>query len=344
MSTLVKVAVAGATGYAGAELVRLLARHPDVALVRLTSEQYSGQPFPEVYPSFRGEVESILEPLDPATVGVGVDAVFSALPHGIAARTVAAALDSGARVIDLSADFRLRDVSVFTEWYGEHPVPGLISEAVYGIPEFSRDSLRETRLVAVPGCYPTGALFGLIPLVRAGVLADGPIVIDSKSGTTGAGRSAKTGLLFSEVNENLRAYEVGTHRHLPEIEQELAAAGFGGSIIFTPHLLPIRRGILSTMYVPLRSGTDLAKIYHEAYDGERFVRVLGSGGSPEVRNVRGTNFVHLGWTELPTKAMAVVLTAIDNIGRGAASQAVQSFNILFGFPEETAIDMIAAVP
>jgi N-acetyl-gamma-glutamyl-phosphate reductase len=344
MSAVVKVAVAGATGYTGIELLRLLARHPGVELVRITSEQYAGSSVASVYPSLSGEVTNDLEPLDPERVASGVEAVFSALPHGTAARTVAAGLAGGARVIDLSADFRLQDASLFARWYGEHPVPELLGEAVYGIPEFSRARIRDARLVAVPGCYPTGALFGLVPLARAGVIDRGPVVIDAKSGASGAGRSAKTELLFCEVEENIRAYSVGKHRHQPEIEQEARRAGFPGPIVFTPHLLPIRRGILSTIYVPIRGEVDLEATFRTAYGGERFVRLLGEGASPEVRHVRGTNLVHLGWTLLEAQATAVVLTAIDNLGKGAASQAIQSFNVMFGFAEDTALDAIAAVP
>ncbi|MGH7860008.1 MAG: N-acetyl-gamma-glutamyl-phosphate reductase, partial [Candidatus Binatia bacterium] len=296
MSTRIKVAVAGATGYSGIELVRLLGRHPDVEIRRLTSEQYAGKRLSEVYPSFRGRRDALLEPLDGAKLGEDVDVVFTALPHGTAASTVLRVLDSKARVVDLSADFRFRDADVFRHWYGDHPAPALLSEAVYGIPEFSRERVRRARIVAVPGCYPTGALFGLLPLVRSGSVGDGNIVIDAKSGASGAGRGARTDLLFCEVGENVRAYGVGSHRHGPEIEQEFRLAGGRGSVLFTPHLLPIRRGILTTLYVPLREGANPEREYAAAYTSEPFVQLLGNDVFPDVRDVRSTNDVQIGWT------------------------------------------------
>lgn len=344
MATKIHAAVAGATGYTGIELVRLLLHHPRIELSRVTSEQYAGRWLHEVFPSFRGQKALKLEPLDSANLGRHVDVVFTALPHGTAAATVVAVLESGARVVDLSADYRLRSVEVFRRWYGEHPAPNLLAEAIYGIPEFSRERIREARLVAVPGCYPTGALFGLVPLARRGAIGTGPVVIDAKSGASGAGRSAKTDLLFCEVEENVRAYGVGAHRHKPEIEQELHLAGGPERVVFTPHLLPIRRGILSTMYVPLCDGANLEAAYRECYEGERFVQVLGKGVFPDVRDVRGTNNVVVGWTILDTEAMAIVVTAIDNLGKGAAGQAVQNANVMLGFEEDAGLLGVAAVP
>ena len=344
MSETIRIAVAGATGYTGVELLRLLRLHPLARVVRATSEQYAGKRLSEVYPSFHGEGDLFLEPLDPDGIGRDVDVVFSCLPHGAAAATVARALETCGRAIDLSADFRLRDASVFRQWYGEHPVPALLEGAVYGIPELSRQRLRGASLIAVPGCYPTGALLGLVPLGRAGAVGDGPIVVDSKSGATGAGRSAKTDLLFCEVDEGVRPYGVGSHRHTPELLQELAGAGVRNAVLFTPHLLPIRRGILSTMYVPLRPDVDLDGIYEAAYAGEPFIHRLGPGVFPDVRHVRGTNHVHLGWKEMPEAGTAIVVTAIDNLGKGAAGQAVQCFNVAFGLDETTGLGGLAAVP
>jgi N-acetyl-gamma-glutamyl-phosphate reductase len=343
MSSKVRVAVAGGTGYTGVELLRLLFLHPDVDVRRITSEQYAGKPLEEVYPSFRGRGGVRLEPLTTDGIGAGVDLVFSCLPHGTAAKTVAAAFRDGKRVLDLSADFRLKDAAVFRRWYGEHPVPELLAEAVYGIPEFSRSRLRTAKIVAVPGCYPTGALFGLVPLARARVLADAAIIVDSKSGASGAGRSAKTELLFCEVDESVRAYGVGKHRHQPEIVQELAAAGVRAELVFTPHILPIRRGILSTIYAPLQPGVDVEAVFRDAYSAEPFVQLLGDGVFPDVRDVRGTNQVHIGWTVLDS-GRAVVVTAIDNLGKGAASQAVQCMNAMLGLDERIGLDAIAAVP
>lgn len=344
MSDRVRVSVAGGTGYAGVELLRILLRHPQVELVRASSEQHAGKRLDEVYPSFRGSSALVLQPLDADRLADGVDVVFSALPHGTAAKTVARALELGARAIDLSADFRFRDADVFRRWYGEHPAPHLLPEAVYGIPEFSRAAIRGARLVAAPGCYPTGALLGLVPLARAGRIGDGVVVVDSKSGASGAGRSAKTELLFCEIEESVRAYGVGSHRHGPEIEQELRLAGGPESVVFTPHILPLRRGILSTIYVPLREESDLEGAFAEAYEGETFVHRLGRGVFPDVRDVRGTNDAQLGWTVLTGRRMAIVVTAIDNLGRGAAAQAVQCLNVMRGFDERSGLDAVAAVP
>jgi N-acetyl-gamma-glutamyl-phosphate reductase len=340
----IRVAVAGSTGYMGVELLRLLAGHPNAEVHRATSEQYAGKKLADVYPSFRGRLDLTLEELDRGKLADGVDAVFSGLPHGASAATILEALKRDVAVLDLSADFRLRSADDFRRWYGEHPAPKLLSDAVYGIPEFARERLRSAKIIAVPGCYPTGALFGLVPLVRAGVVGDGPIIVDSKSGVSGAGRGAKTELLFGEIQENLRAYGVGRHRHLPEIEQELRAVGCTSTVVFTPHLLPIRRGILTTLYVPLRGASDLGSAFEAAYRREPFVELLGEGRFPEVRDVRGTNGVQIGWTVLDPKPIAVVVTAIDNLGKGGSGQGVQCLNVRFGFDERAGLDQIAAVP
>jgi N-acetyl-gamma-glutamyl-phosphate reductase len=328
----------------GVELLRLLALHPRIDIHRATSEQYAGKRLAEVYPAFRGRLDVRLEELDPSRLADGVDVVFSGLPHGAAAATIVEALKSDVVVFDLSADFRLKDAAAFQRWYGPHPAPHLLADAVYGIPELARERVRGARIVAVPGCYPTGALLALVPLARAGIVGDGPIVVDSKSGASGAGRAAKTELLFGEVQENVRAYGVGRHRHLAEIEQELAAVGCRSDVAFTPHLLPIRRGILSTVYVPLRRVTDLAPAFAASYEGEPFVQVLGEGKFPEVRDVRGTNVAQIGWTVLAPKPVAIVVTAIDNLGKGGSGQAVQNLNVRFGLDERMGLDQIAAVP
>jgi N-acetyl-gamma-glutamyl-phosphate reductase len=340
----IRVAVAGGTGYMGIELLRLLARHPQVEILRVTSEQYAGKPLSEVYPAFRGRLDVRLEELDRARLSDGVDVVFSGLPHGAAAETIVEALRRDVVVFDLSADFRLRDAAEFARWYGVHPAPALLAEAVYGIPELARERIRKARIIAVPGCYPTGALLGLVPPVRAGLVAAGPIVVDAKSGASGAGRAAKTELLFGEVQENVRAYGVGRHRHLPEIEQELRAAGCASPVVFTPHLVPIRRGILSTLYVPLKARDGLDAAFTKSFADEAFVEILGEGMFPEVRDVRGTNAAQIGWTVLADKATAIVVTAIDNLGKGGSGQALQCFNVRFGFDEKTGLDEIAAVP
>ncbi len=340
----IRVAVAGGTGYMGVELLRLLARHPRIEVVRATSEQYAGKRLSEVYPSFRGRLDVSLEQLDGDTLSADVDVVFSGLPHGAAAATIVQALERDVVVFDLSADFRLRDPAQFQRWYGEHPAPHLLADAVYGIPELARERVRRARIVAVPGCYPTGALLGLVPLVRAGLVGEGVIVIDAKSGASGAGRAPKTELLFGEVQENVRAYSIGRHRHMAEIEQELRAASCSSTVIFAPHLLPIRRGILTTLYVPMAKAGDVAAAFRSSFADEPFVTVLGEGKFPEVRDVRGTNNVQIGWTELQAERTIVVVTAIDNLGKGGSGQAVQNLNARFGFDERTGLDEIAAVP
>ncbi len=343
MGRKIRIAVGGGTGYSGVELLRLLALHPHVEIVRVTSEQHAGKHLEEVYPAFRGRFSIRLEPLDGGRGGP-VDLFFSALPHGTAAAACLAALRAGARVVDLSAGFRLRDPDLCRRWYGEHPAPEVLAEAVYGIPEFARERIRGARLVANPGCYPTGALIALVPLARAATIGEGTIVVDAKSGASGAGRSAKTDLLFCEVDEGLHAYNVGRHRHQPEIEQELAAVGGPSSIAFTPHLVPIRRGILTTLYVPLGKRGDPGDTYRAAYADEPFVQLLGAGVFPDVRDVRGTNHVQMGWKLLDESNTLVVVTAIDNLGKGAAGQAVQNMNVMFGFDERTGLEQIAAVP
>lgn len=344
MADKIGVAVAGGAGYMGIELLRLLALHPHVEVRRATSEQNAGKPLSEIFPAFRGRLDLRLEELDAKKLADGVDVVFSALPHGTAAATVVEALKSDVTVIDLSADFRLRDATEFRAWYGEHPAPALLGEAVYAIPEFARDAIRSARIIAAPGCYPTGALLGLIPLARAGLVGDGVVVVDSKSGASGAGRTAKTELLFGEVQENVRAYGVGHHRHQPEIDQGLRGAGCSNPVVFTPHLLPIRRGILSTIYVPLKRLDGVAAAYERAFAGEPFVQVLGAGRFPDVRDVRGTNFAQLGWKVVEAKNVAIVVTAIDNLGKGGSGQAVQALNVRFGFDERAGLEQIAAVP
>jgi N-acetyl-gamma-glutamyl-phosphate reductase len=297
-----------------------------------------------VYPFLEGVVDALLRAPEPDAVSNAAEIVFSALPHGAAAETVRELRRRGRRVIDLSADFRLRDPTVYARWYKEHPAPELLSQAVYGLPEFYRGRLREAAIVAAPGCYPTGALLGLVPLARAGLLQEA-VVIDAKSGTTGAGRSAKVEQLFAEVNENFRAYGIGVHRHGPEIDQELRAAGATAPSLFVPHLLPVSRGLLSTMYVRVASGRPpLEDLYERAYGEEPFVILRGSGPSPELREVRGTNRCVIGWRWDEASKLAVIVTTIDNLGKGAAGQAVQCFNVMLGLAETTGLEHAALVP
>ena len=338
-----RVAVLGATGYTGVELLRLLSRHPHVTLTLLSSEQYRDRPVADVYPFLAGVVDRVLGAPDPAAVAREADVAFAALPHGASAAVVADLVARGVRVIDLSADFRLRDAAVYARWYAEHPAPALLADAVYGLPELYRERLRSARLIANPGCYPTGALLGLVPLARAGLLTE-PVVIDAKSGTTGAGRGAKVEQLFAEVNENFRPYAIGAHRHGPEIEQELRAAGATAPPLFVPHLLPVSRGILSTMYVQASDAPPLDALFSRAYAHEPFVVLHGDGAPPELREVRGTNRCAIGWRYDAATGRAIVVTAIDNLGKGAAGQAVQCLNVMLGLAETVGLEAPALVP
>jgi N-acetyl-gamma-glutamyl-phosphate reductase len=331
----VRLAILGATGYAGVELLRILASHPLVEVVFASSEQYRGRRLDAVYPFLSGVYDLELAPPD-AVSGCGAEIVCTAVPHGTAVALVTQALDAGCRVLDLSADFRFANVVVYERWYGAHGAPRLLGEAVYGLPEVHREAIAGARLVAVPGCYPTGALLGLLPLARAGAV-DGPIVIDAKSGTTGAGRSAKVEQLFAETNENFRPYAALAHRHGPEIEQGLHTLGVEDAVIFVPHLLPVSRGILTTMYVPVRAGIDVAGLFRDAYRDEPFVLVRGEGALPELREVRGTNRCVVAWRWHAASGRLVVFTAIDNLGKGAAGQAVQCLNLMLGAPETTGL-------
>jgi N-acetyl-gamma-glutamyl-phosphate reductase len=341
-SRRVPVAVLGATGYAGVELLRLLARHPGVELACLSSEQYRDRRASEVYPFLAGIIDLPLAAPE-AWRQSHAEIVFSALPHGASAPLVREVLADGRRALDISADFRLRDAAVYARWYGTHAAPELLPEAVYGLPEIYRDALRNARLVAVPGCYPTGALLGLVPLARARLMRE-PVVVDAKSGTTGAGRGLKVDQLFAEVNENCRPYAIGGHRHQPEIDQELRRAGAGASCLFVPHLLPVSRGIISTMYVATSANTAaLSELFEQAYRQEPFV-VLRGAQPPELREVRGTNRCAIGWHWDEATGRAVIVTAIDNLGKGAAGQAIQCMNLLLGLPEITGLESPALVP
>jgi N-acetyl-gamma-glutamyl-phosphate reductase len=343
----IRVAVVGATGYAGAELVRYLARHPKVRLTAATSEQSAGKDLLEVLPSVRDKVDLRLEAFDPAVVAERCDVAFTALPQGASAVGVAALVERGCRVVDIGADFRFRDPDEYARIYVPHPAPSLLGEAVYGLTEYCRASLPGARLVANPGCYPTAALLGLLPLTEKNLIEPRGIVIDAKSGVTGAGRTVSAEYLFAEVDDNLRAYKIGQHRHAPEIEQQLRSfLGTDHAVTFVPHLLPIRRGILSTMYVRPRDGVDLAALsraFHERYDSERFI-VLTGNRPPEIRDVVGTNDCAIGWTIDPKSRMAVVVAVIDNLGKGAAGQAIQNFNVMAGCREAEGLDHLAMVP
>jgi len=338
----VKVSIIGATGYAGAELVRILSRHPDAELAALTTQSYAGKPFWEVYPHLYGYTSLVCEEMDLARVIEASDVVFIALPHGHAMPVALEAGRRGKKVVDLGADFRLSDYKVYEQWYKvEHAARELLAEAVYGLPELNREKIKSAWLVANPGCYPTSAILALAPLLKNNLADTGTIIIDSKSGVSGAGRGLSLNTHFGEVNENFRAYNVGVHRHTPEIEQELGRlAGQAFTVSFTPHLLPITRGILSTVYARLTSPLSQAEaleLYRGFYRGESFIRVLPQGFLPQTKWVSGTNHCDIGLTVDQRTGRVVVTAAIDNLVKGAAGQAVQNMNLLCGFAEDTAL-------
>jgi len=333
-----KVSIFGASGYTGLELLRILAMHKDAEVIEATSRQYKGKKISEVFPSLRGFYDNLAFSDLEDVKSVKADVAFSAMPHGASQEIVPELLKAG-RVIDLSADFRLHDAEVYNKWYGEHRSSALLSEAVYGLPELHREELKGARLVANPGCYPTSAILALAPLAKKGLITEDSVVIDSKSGVSGAGRSGNLETSFVEVAGGFKAYKVGCHRHTPEIEQELSlAASTPLGVRFTPHLIPASRGILTTAYVELNKEMGLADmhaLYSEFYSGERFVRLHPQGSFPDISQVRGSNFCDIGLFVEGRKAIAV--SAIDNLVKGASGQAVQNMNILFGLREDTAL-------
>ena len=349
MHDRVKVAVVGASGYSGIEAVRILSGHPFVELTVLTSEHYAGREVAEVYRHLAGIDLPPFEELRPDLVQGRAEVVLSCLPEKVGLGHTVELIKAGIKVVDLSADVRLKDPAQFRTTYGvDHPAPNLLKEAVYGLSEFHRHELRETRLVATPGCFPTGALLALLPLIRRDLIEPSSIVIDAKSGTTGARRAASIEQLFAEVNENFRAYKVGNHRHVPEMEQEIGhALGREIALMFVPHLLPISRGLLSSIFMRPRAGTTEADV-HAAFEASfaksRFVRILKPGELPELRNVRATNFCELAFVLDRRTETLLVITAIDNLGKGASGQAVQNMNLMLGFDEAAGLLGTAPVP
>lgn len=346
---MLNVAIVGASGYTGLELIRLLHCHPEVAVTCLTSEQSAGKPISEVFPTLRGRCGIVLENLEPVRISEKADIIFTALPHKAAMEVVPTFLKLGKRVIDLSADYRLSDPAVYGEWYEPHINPAGLKKAVYGLPEIRRAKIKGAKLVANPGCYPTSIILGLAPLLKKGLIELSSIIADSASGVTGAGRSAKVDSLYCEVNEGYKAYGVGgAHRHTPEIEQELSLlAGDPLKITFTPHLLPMDRGILSTIYASPKkkiSTEILVALYREFYAGEPFVRVLAEGNLPSTAFVRGSNFCDIAPLVDPRTGRIIVVSAIDNLVKGASGQAVQNMNLVCGFPETMGLDGLALFP
>ena len=342
---LENVAVVGASGYSGEELIRILMRHPGVELSCVTSRQYAGKTIGEVYPRFQAHkfCDVKFAESDPGTVvKSGAKIAFLALPHGLAAEFARPLLAAGLRVIDLSADFRISDPEVYADFYGEkHPAPELLAESVYGMPELYRDRIRPARLIASPGCYPTSIILPLHPLLKQRLIDPGSIVINSLSGVSGAGRKVDAAYLYAECNENARAYGLPKHRHLSEIEQELGnAAGEKVTVSFAPHLIPLNRGILTTIHAMPARGIafhEMSAALVAAYKDEVFVRLLGEKGLPEIKNVAHTNFIDIGWRFDSRTGRVILVSAEDNLVKGAAGQAVQSLNIICGWPETVAL-------
>lgn len=343
---MIKVGVVGGTGYTGVELLRLLAMHPEVEVQCITSRSEAGKPVSELFPNLRGHLDLAFVEPDPVLLAA-CELVFFATPNGIAMTMAQQLLDAGVRVIDLAADFRLRDAQVWQTWYSmEHACPHLLEQAVYGLPEVNRTAIATAQLVANPGCYPTAVQLGFLPLLRAGIVDTNGLIADCKSGVSGAGRKASVAALFSEANENFKAYAVPGHRHLPEIRQGLAAiTGQLPGLTFVPHLTPMTRGIHATLYARARHGDmDLQALFEDAFQDEPFVDVLPAQSHPETRSVKGANHCRIAVHRPADSDTVVVLSVIDNLVKGAAGQAIQNMNIMFAIQETTGLEAIALLP
>lgn len=342
---MIRVGIVGGTGYTGVELLRLLSAHPEVELVAITSRAEAGRRVDDLFPNLRGHCALEFTPPESSTLAA-CDLVFYATPHNVAMQMVPELLETGIRVIDLSADFRLRDAELWARWYGEpHACPELLSEAVYGLPEVNREQIAGARLVACAGCYPTAVQLGFIPLLKAGVIDTSTLIANAASGVSGAGRQAHIDNLVSEASDNFKAYAVEGHRHLPEIEQGLSdIAGEAIRLTFVPHLLPMIRGIHATLYARLTAEVDLQALYEEHYCDEAFVDVLPKGQWPQTRSVRGANVCRLAVARPQQRDTVVVMAVEDNLVKGASGQAVQAMNIMFGLDESAGLDGIALLP
>ena len=346
---MIKVGIVGGTGYSGVELLRLLARHSQVELKAITSRKEAGTSVAAVFPSLRGRIELAFSEPSAQTLR-GCEVVFFATPNGVAMNDARALLEAGARIIDLSADFRIRDIAEWERWYNmKHACPELVAQAVYGLCEVNREQLRGARLVANPGCYPTAIQLGFLPLVEAGVVDLDHLIADAKSGVSGAGRKAEIHLGFSEASDNFMAYNVPGHRHWPEIRQGLAqVAKREVGLVFTAHLTPMIRGIHATLYARITREVDFLALYEKRYAGEAFVDVMPAGSHPDTRSVRASNLCRLAIHRPPQSAREgdtlVVLSVIDNLVKGAAGQAVQNMNLMFGLPETLGLDHVPVVP
>ena len=343
---MIRVGIVGGTGYTGVELLRLFAQHPQAQVVAITSRKDAGTRVAQMFPSLRGHYD--LAFTEPAQSDLGrCDVVFFATPHGVAMAQARELLAAGVRVVDLAADFRLSDPATFERWYKmPHACPELLEEAVYGIPEINREAIRKARIVANPGCYPTTVQLGFLPLVEAGVVDARRLIADCKSGVSGAGRKAELNLTFSEASDNFAAYGIAGHRHLPEIVQGLNRASREPvALAFTPHLTPIIRGILATLYAPLRDrDVDLQALYEKRYAGEPFVDVMPAGSLPDTRSVRGSNMLRIAVHRPPDTDLALVIAVEDNLVKGAAGQAIQNMNLMFGLPETTGLTAPPLLP
>jgi len=343
---VIKVGIVGGTGYTGVELLRLLLGHPQVTLRVITSRGEAGTPVADLFPSLRGHLDLCFSSPDIDALA-DCDLVFFATPHGVAQSQVPELLARGVRVIDLSADFRIRDIAVWERWYGQaHGCPALVAEAVYGLPEMNREAIRDARLIACPGCYPTSVQLGFLPLLEQGLVDCGDLIANAASGASGAGRQAKVDNLLTEISDSFKAYGVAGHRHLPEIEQGLQdIAGKPVSLTFVPHLLPINRGIHSTLYATLiDTAVDLQALYEQRFAAEPFVDVMPAGSLPTTRSVRGSNMCRISVFRPEGRNKVVVLVAEDNLVKGASGQGVQNMNIMFGLEETLGLDRPALLP
>jgi N-acetyl-gamma-glutamyl-phosphate reductase len=346
---MIPVVICGGSGFTGGELLRILSGHPGVIVTGVTSEKSAGKYVIDLFPNLHKYSQLIYEQLKAEDILDRAELFFMALPHGKSQEAVDFFLKHGKKVVDLSADYRLRDAKIYEEWYKvPHKFQSSLKKAVYGLPELYRKKIAKASLIANPGCYPTSAILGLYPAIKNKLIDVTSIIIDSKSGASGAGRKADLAVSYCEVNEGFKAYGIGTHRHTPEIEQELSAvAGKGINVNFTPHLAPFNRGILSTIYARLTKSAVTEKvmdIYKKAYAKEPFTRVLDEGRFPNVKNVRGTNLCEIGLTVNMRTGTLIVVTAIDNLVKGASGQAVHNMNIMMGFDEKTALDTVALFP
>lgn len=339
---MIKVGIIGSTGYAGAELVKILSGHPEVEITALTSRQYAGIPFSDVYPFLKGIVDCDCEALDVDKFCEKTDYVFTALPHKLPMEIIPELLSRGKKVIDLSADFRFNDVKLYESYYQKHSEPELLNKSVYGLSEIYGDKIKDASIIGNPGCYPTTVLLALIPLIRAGLIEIENIVADSKSGVSGAGRSVSLGTHYCEVNESFKAYGLEGHRHRPEMEEVLSReAGEDINITFVPHLLPVSRGMLTTLYTKITQNVnndDIRNCYESFYQDKKFIRIFAdSAKPPEMKNVQNTNFCDIGFSLDASSGRLVVVSTIDNLVKGASGQAVQNMNLMHGFDETTGL-------